>query len=92
MMIGFKTQRDAITPQDTFDPVTGRVTHVDSGIKRWIRGYSKELLWNLCDTIFWLGSCVTAGLGIYSAISSMHTAYTTNPNLTGWSCKSPTGG
>ena len=92
MMVGFKTQRDAITAQDTFDPVTGRVTHVDSGLKRWIRGYAKELAWNLFDTIFFLGSCVTAILGLYASISGMHAAYTTNPNETAWSCKSPVGG
>ena len=43
LVIGFKTQRDAILPEDTFDPATGRITHVDSSLKRWIRGYKKEL-------------------------------------------------
>ena len=43
LVIGFKTQRDAILQEDTFDPATGRVTHVYSSLKRWIRGYKKEL-------------------------------------------------
>jgi len=38
MMVGFKTQRDAILPEETFDPATGTVHRMDSGMKRWIRG------------------------------------------------------
>lgn len=39
LMVGFKSQRDAILPEETFDPLTGSVNHVDSGVKRWVRGY-----------------------------------------------------
>jgi hypothetical protein len=92
LMVGFKTQRDAILPDETFDPSTGAVQRKDYGIKRWIRGYKKELLWNLWDTIFFLGSCVTAVLGLYAAIYSMHQNYITNPNVSAFACKSPTNG
>jgi hypothetical protein len=77
--------------EDTFDPATGRITHVDSGLKKWIREYKKELAWNLFDTIVFLGSVTTTVLGIYTSIDSMHIAYAINPNLAAWSCRSPTG-
>jgi hypothetical protein len=80
-MIGFKAQRVAILPEDTFDAATGRVTHVDSGLKRWLEG-KKESAWDLFDTIFLFGQVTTAVLGIYASINSMHTTYATNPNLT----------
>lgn len=92
LMVGFKSQRDAILPEETFDPATSQVHRVDSGFKRYWRGYKKELLWNLFDTIFCLGAFVTGILGIYAAIVSMNGAYHDGSNLTGWSCKSPTGG
>lgn len=91
MMIGFKVQRDAMLPEETFDPVSGRVNRVDSGMKRWIRGFKKELLWNLFDLIFYLGSGVTCILGLYAAFSSMVDAYKASVNLSAWRCESPTG-
>jgi len=91
LMVGFKSQRDAILPEESFDPNTGLVNRVDSGVKRWVRGFKKELLWNMWDVFFFLGSATTAVLGIYSAISIMNGAYHDGSNLTGWSCKSPTG-
>lgn len=92
MMVGFKIQRDARLPQENFDPNTGRVDRVDSGMKRWIRGFKKELLWNIWDTIFCLGALVTAILGLYTAITGMHDAYQSNPNVSAFSCKSPVNG
>jgi hypothetical protein len=91
-MLGFKIQRDAILPEETFDTATGHVSRVDYGIKRWIRGYKKELVWNLWDTVFFLGSVVTGILGIYASIDAMHHNYATNPNLNAFSCSSPVGG
>jgi hypothetical protein len=43
-MLGFKAQRDAILPEETFDPRTGRVERMDYGFKRWMRGLKKDLL------------------------------------------------
>ncbi|KAK7906011.1 hypothetical protein LTR67_000736 [Exophiala xenobiotica] len=91
MMMGFKVQRDAILPEETYDPATGQVRHVDSGVKRWIRGFKKELWWNLFDLIYYLGSCVTCILGLYAAFTTMVDAYKSSPNLSAWRCESPTG-
>lgn len=91
LMIGFKTQRDAMLPEETFDPSTGIVQRKDAGFSRYMRGFRKELLWNIWDIFYFLGALTTGVLGLYSSIKAMHEAYTTNPNLTGFSCNSPTG-
>lgn len=89
LLVGLKCQRDAILPGETFDPNTGAVHRLDSGVKRWTRGFKKDLWVNIWDVIYFLGSLVTAVLGTYAAIYSMHQAYTTNPNLSAFSCNSP---
>lgn len=91
LMLGFKAQRDAILPEESFDPTTGRVERRDHGMKRWMRGLKKEILWNTWDLVFGLGAATTAVLGIYASLSGMVTNYKSNPNLTGWTCNSPTG-
>lgn len=91
-MVGFKCQRDAILPEETFNASTGTVERRDSGFKRWMRGFKKEFLWNTWDMVFFIGSCATAVLGLYSAIYSMHINYITNPNVSAFSCASPVNG
>lgn len=91
LMLGFKAQRDAILPEETFDPATGQVNRLDGGLKRWIRGLKKELWWNLFDLIFYLGSCATCVLGLYAGFKTMVLSYENNPNLAAWRCSSPTG-
>jgi len=86
MMIGFKVQRDSILPEETFDPMTGQVNRVDRGMKRWIRGFKKELLWNVWDLIFYLGACTTCVLGLYAAFTTMAFDYKHNPNNTAFNC------
>ncbi|KIW91008.1 uncharacterized protein Z519_08791 [Cladophialophora bantiana CBS 173.52] len=91
MMLGFKCQRDAMLPGETYDPATGTIQRVDSGVKRWWRGFKKEFWWNMFDLIFYLGSLVTCILGLYAAFTSMVDAYKSSPNLSAWRCESPTG-
>ncbi|KAI9694370.1 MAG: hypothetical protein M1820_008970 [Bogoriella megaspora] len=91
LIIGFKAQRDAVLPEEEFDPNTGVVNRVDYGFKRWMRGIMKDPFVNAWDFIYFLGALVTAILGMYSAIKSMAVNYSENPNLVGWGCQSPTG-
>ena len=91
LMLGFKIQRDAVTEGDTYDPNTRQVTHVDKGFGRWMRGYKKELLWNLFDTLYYLGACTTAILGLIAGFKTMVSAYENSDNLSAWTCLSPTG-
>lgn len=91
LMLGYKIKKDAMLEGEGFDPQTGHVVRHDSGMKRWWRGYSKNLLFNLGNTIYFLGSCATAVLGIYSAVVSIIQAYAES-NSTAFSCRSPTTG
>lgn len=75
LITGFLTLRDAMLPGDGFDPATGQTIRQDSGMHRHLRGFSKHMLFNAFNVFMFLGSVVTAVLGIYSAILGMIQAY-----------------
>ena len=87
-MIGYDVQKDAILDDEVFDPRTNSVARVDSGLKRWIRGYKKKLLVNSFNLVYFLGALATAGLGIYASVTAMNETYSTTA-ITAFSCKNP---
>lgn len=92
LKVGYNVQKDAILPEETFDPATGHARRVDSGIRRWIRGYRKQLLQNTFDVLYFLAALATAGLGIYAAVISMHQSFTApGSQITPFSCINPAG-
>ncbi|KAF2137207.1 uncharacterized protein K452DRAFT_236198 [Aplosporella prunicola CBS 121167] len=91
LALGFNCLKGSLVEGDGFDPTTGRVVRSDTGVKRWVRGFKKQLLLNSFNTVYFLGSIVTAVLGIYSSIHSMHRQYTTGGSVESFSCNSPTG-
>src|SRR3984957_9163963 len=62
LYIGYRCQVDAALPGEGFDPATGITTRHDSGLKRWIRGYSKNWHVNILNTIYFLGGLATSGM------------------------------
>ncbi len=88
IMLGFQVKKDALQAGEGFDPATGRSTHHDSGFARYRRGYMKKFLFNTFNLVFFLGSCVTAILGIYSAAKGMKDAYAAGAPPS-FSCRSP---
>lgn len=90
LMIGLQSQRDAIQDGEGLDPATGQTIRHDSGFSRWMRGFRKSLFLNLWYMFFFLGSVVTAVLGIYSAIVGMIHAYAETA-VSGFSCTNPIG-
>jgi len=89
--VGYNCQKDAILPEELFDPVTGQVPNrVDSGIKRWMRGYRKKFLLNTFDVIYFLAALATAGLGIYASVIGMHETFASTA-LTPFTCQNPAG-
>lgn len=88
LLVGFNCQKDAMLPEEEFNPLTGETKRVDEGWKRWMRGYKKKMLWNTFDVIYFLGALSCAGLGIYAAIEYMHTVFTTTP-ITAFTCLNP---
>lgn len=88
MYVGYLVQKAAIQSGEGFDPATGQTVRHDKGMTRYIRGYKQNLLLNTFLIIFFLGSFVTAILGIYSAIVGMIQSYSTGATTT-FSCNSP---
>ena len=74
-MLGYQIKKDAFVEGEGFDPATGRVVRHDNGFTRWKRGFMKRWYFNAFNVFLFLGSLVTAILGIYSAVKGMVTAY-----------------
>jgi hypothetical protein len=81
-------QNDAIMPGEVFDPHTGQAVRVDSGWKRWVRGFKKQLALNSFDALYFLGALGTAGLGIWASVIGMHQDFSGSA-LTPFTCKNP---
>ncbi|OBT83915.1 hypothetical protein VE02_09766 [Pseudogymnoascus sp. 03VT05] len=92
--LGFAIKEGAMLQGEGFNPSTGEVVRHDAGIKRWARGFFNggfsgwKLYVNLFNILFFLGSAVTAGLGAYSAIEALITAFQ-SPQITAFTCTSP---
>lgn len=90
MMLALDIQRDAILPEESFDPSTGTVTRVDSGWTRLKRGFfARRVPLKLWYILFAAGSLATAILGIYSSVSSLITTFADNPAISSFSCTAP---
>ncbi|OQE44628.1 hypothetical protein PENCOP_c002G07913 [Penicillium coprophilum] len=90
LLVGFNIQNDAILPEEEFNPTTGHTQRLDSGIKRWIRGYKKKFVWNTFDVLYGIGALGAAGLGIWASVTSMHTQFE-GGSLTPFTCANPAG-
>lgn len=69
--LGFDIQKNAMEGAG-FDPMTGQTYRTEGTIKRWIRGYFSgglfQVVLNVWNTIYFLGSLSMCGLGMYAAI------------------------
>ncbi|CAI7635188.1 hypothetical protein N7533_004642 [Penicillium manginii] len=90
LLVGYNVQKDAILPEEEYNPQTGEVNRVDSGIKRWIRGYKKKFVWNTFDVIYSLAALASAGLGIWASVTSMRESFASSA-LTPFTCANPAG-
>lgn len=89
IMLGFEVQRDAVGEGEGFDPGTGRTTRLDSGAKRWVRGFfAKRWYIKSFNVIMGIGALATAGLGMYSSIEGIIDAFQGGRN-TAFSCQGP---
>ena len=87
-MLGYLIKRDAMLPGEGFDPTTGQVVRQDKGWNRMMRGFKKHWAMNGFNIVFFLGSAVTAILGIYSAVVQIKTSYAGGAS-TSFSCDNP---
>jgi len=90
LLVGYNVQKDAMLPEEHFNPLTGKVNRVDSGIKRWIRGYKRKFVWNTFDVLYSLAALGAAGLGIWASVTAMHASFSESA-LTPFTCANPAG-
>lgn len=90
LLVGYNCQKDAMLPEESFDPRTGEAIRVDEGWTRWIRGYKKKWAINTFDIVYFLAALATAGLGLWASITGMHNTFKTTP-ITPFTCTNPAG-
>jgi hypothetical protein len=92
LAFGFQIQKDAMTPEESFDPVTKTYNKIDTGMKRWVRGFMVKWHLNSFNFFYFLGALCTAALGIYSSCLGLISAFQGGSSVaTSFGCDAPTG-
>lgn len=89
LALGYYIRKDAITPEEHFDPRTRMFNHVDHGFGRWARGFMKKPFFNTWNIIYLLGSLATTALGMYSSIEGLISAFSGTSAATSFGCTPP---
>ena len=89
LAFGFQIQKDAMTPDETFDPASGTYHKVDTGLRRWARGFMVKWHLNTFNFIYFLGALCTAALGIYSSVLGLISAFSGASAATSFGCTPP---
>ena len=90
LAFGFQIQKDAMLPEEHFDPTTKTYSFVDRGLKRWIRGFKVKWALNSFNFFYFLGALATAALGIYSSVELLIAAFSSGGSAaTSFGCASP---
>ncbi|PVH80837.1 amino acid transporter-like protein [Cadophora sp. DSE1049] len=90
LKIGFDVKKGAMLPDEVFDEITKKYIRHDEGMKRWIRGYKKTWMLTSFNIFYALGALVVCGMGCYSAIKALMTAFGDGgTTATAFSCTSP---
>jgi hypothetical protein len=89
LAFGFQIQKDAMTPEESFDPATGTYSKIDSGFKRWVRGFKVKWHLNTFNFIYFLGALCTAALGSYSSCLGLISAFGGQSAATSFGCTPP---
>ena len=92
LKIGFEIKKGAMLPEEHFDEATKKYIRLDGGMRRWIRGYKKTFFFTSFNIIYMLGALVVCGLGCYSAIEALISAFGGGSVTTQFSCRSPYAG
>jgi hypothetical protein len=89
-MVAYNCQKDSVLPEEQFDPHTGEARRVDSGFRRYWRGFKKQLVLNSWDSIYFLAALAASILGIWSSIVGMIAAFD-GASVTAFTCANPVG-
>ncbi|KAJ5215108.1 hypothetical protein N7468_010787 [Penicillium chermesinum] len=91
----FWLKKYSLADGEGFDPSTGVTVRHDGGVKRFARALTKmgmkRMFLFVFNVLYFLGALALAGLGAYSAITSLKTAYATAVT-TSFTCQSPLDG
>jgi len=91
LAFGWQIQKDAMSPEEHFDPATRTYNYIDRGFKRWRRGFMVKWHLNSFNMFYFLGALCTAALGIYSSVELLIEAFSGGSVATSFGCNSPTG-
>jgi amino acid permease len=92
LSIMFWMNKYALQEGEGFDPATGQTVRHDSGFKRLARGFMARRWWiNVLNVLYTLGALALGGLGAYSSIIVLKTAFKES-RTTSFICKSPLDG
>ncbi|KAH6645014.1 putative amino acid transporter [Truncatella angustata] len=92
LALAFYVRKHALVDGEGYNPATGRTTHGDSGIRRWVRGsVARRWYVNIFNVFYFLGSLALAALGAYSSIEVLKAAFGDN-TTNSYVCKSPLDG
>lgn len=89
LALAYRVQKNALQEGEGYDPTTGIVTLHDHGLKRIIRGFfADKWYFNVTHVLYVLGALVVSGLGAYSSIMNLISAFKI-PQVNAFSCQSP---
>jgi hypothetical protein len=90
LAFGFQIKKDAMVPEtESFNPETRSYNYVDTGMKRWVRGFMVKWWLNSFNFFYFLGALCTAALGIYSSAIGLKDAFDGSSVATSFGCASP---
>ena len=90
LMLGHKIQVAAALPGEGFNPYTRVTTRLDSGMKRWARGFKKSWKWSAPLTLYVLLGLACCGMGIWAAIEGLISIFGPGGTVaTAWGCEAP---
>jgi hypothetical protein len=87
--LGFRIKKGAMLPEETYDGTTHKYIRHDEGMVRWARGYMANWHINTFDVLYFLASLAAIGLGTYSAIEGLISAFGGTSVATSWGCEAP---
>lgn len=90
--IAYSIKKNAMYSGDGFDPVTGRTTRQGTAMSRLTRGlFAGRWYITVFNVLYTMGAMALAGLGAYSAIEILKTAFAAGATNS-FVCKSPAQG
>lgn len=89
LQLGFQIQKDAMLPEESFDVASHTYTRLDSGLRRWSRGFMKNWALNSFNVFYFLGALATCALGIYSSVEGLIGAFSGTSVATSFGCTAP---